>query len=53
MFTPTGSMAAQRDLHTRSLVADGTVLIAGGENRVMVSQAELYGPVTGTLSPAK
>jgi hypothetical protein len=52
-FAPTGSMAAARNLHTATLLLDGRVLIAGGndtENHSLAS-AELYDPTTGTFSP--
>ena len=57
-FTATGAMAANRDLHTATLLADGTVLIAGGyadadygalPNTVFAS-AEIYDPSSGTFS---
>ena len=56
--TATGAMAANRDLHTATLLADGTVLIAGGyadadygalPNTVFAS-AEIYDPSSGTFS---
>jgi len=46
-FTPTGSMAASRYLHTATLLADGRVLIAGGN---AAGTAELYDPATGAFA---
>src|SRR5580698_827095 len=48
LFAPTGSMTEARDLHTATLLMDGTVLIAGGGNNS--ATAELYDPSTGTFS---
>ena len=52
-FSPTGSMATAVTGPTATLLADGRVLVAGGDaNRsAMVSSAELYDPKTGTFSP--
>jgi hypothetical protein len=47
-FAPTGSMTEARNLHTATLLMDGTVLIAGGGNNS--STAELYNPTTGSFS---
>src|SRR5579864_2902023 len=58
--TPTGNMAARRISHTATLLADGTVLIAGGDfiesnskPTVFISQssAELYNPGTERFEP--
>jgi hypothetical protein len=46
-FSATGSMASDRGFHTATLLADGRVLIAGGD----AGTAELYDPTTGTFSP--
>lgn len=54
--TPAGSIT--RDLHTATLLPDGTVLLAGGEIGwagnfpVLADDAEIYDPATGTSSPA-
>ncbi len=47
MFVPTGDMTTARVEHTATLLADGRVLIAGGDS----SSAELYDPATGTFAP--
>jgi hypothetical protein len=49
-FTPTGSMTIPRSGHTAMLVADGKVLIVGG-NSGKSATAELYDPSTGTFTP--
>jgi plastocyanin len=50
-FSPTGSMATQRGWHTASRLADGRVLVAGGENhRTDLASAEIYNPKTGSFS---
>jgi hypothetical protein len=55
-FTPTGSMAAPREWHTATLLPDGRVLIAGGDEQTAVDSAvldsaEIYDPATGRFSP--
>lgn len=55
-FTPAGSMVTPRFLHTSTLLADGRVLIAGGDSSYSYAgsdaeaTAELYDPVAGTFS---
>lgn len=51
-FTATGSMTTARSLHSATLLDDGTVLIAGGEdgNRAALSSAEIYNPATGIFT---
>jgi Big-like domain-containing protein/galactose oxidase-like protein len=52
-FSPTGSMAAARYGHTATLLNNGMVLIAGGQNAVtLFSSAEIYNPANGTFTPA-
>ncbi len=51
-FTPTnGPMMTARSRHTAALLADGTVLIAGGidANGYSIDTAEIYDPSTGTF----
>ena len=56
MFTLTGSLATGRQMHTATLLGNGTVLVVGGfsDNLMtkLVSTAELYNPVSGTFGPA-
>ncbi|MGD0249192.1 MAG: kelch repeat-containing protein, partial [Candidatus Limnocylindrales bacterium] len=51
-FVPTGSMTTARMGHTATLLQDGRVLLAGGEddNLTCLSSAELYDPKTGKFS---
>ena len=51
-WTPTGSLRIGRDDAAATLLGNGDVLIAGGENKVSqgsLSDAELYDPSTGTF----
>ncbi len=51
-FGPTGSMNVTRENHTATLLTDGRVLIAGGNDLGdhATTSAELYDPATGTFS---
>src|SRR5687768_17266849 len=56
-FTATGPMATARFWHTATLLNNGRVLIAGGEEiaggvQRGISAAELYDPATGAFTPA-
>jgi hypothetical protein len=46
-WTATGSMATPRAGHTATLLTDGKVLVAGGQNTTATSSAEIYDPGTG------
>jgi Galactose oxidase, central domain/Kelch motif len=57
-FSRTGSMAAARVGYTATLLADGRVLVAGGQSSgnqtapaAILALAELFDPKTGTFSP--
>lgn len=50
-WTPTGSMTAERSVHTATRLANGKVLVATGYKLgTVVTTAELYDPATGTWS---
>ena len=54
-FSPTGSMHDARTWYTASLLADGRVLVAGGDSEnwnydgPFNASAEIYDPATGTF----
>jgi hypothetical protein len=48
-FSATGSMAIPRTYHSMTTLADGRVLVTGGDN---VETAEIYDPATGNFTPA-
>src|SRR5690349_8040611 len=57
-FVATGEMSTARDGYTATLLADGKVLIAGGQRRVCqgcspesLASAEIYNPESGTFAP--
>ncbi len=48
-WTLTSSMHAARDQHTATLLSNGQVLVAGGQNgTIFIASAELYNPATGS-----
>jgi Galactose oxidase, central domain len=51
-FNKTGSMKAAREHHTATLLPNGQVLVAGGDNFTngLLGSAELYNPATRTWS---
>src|ERR1044071_1203040 len=51
-WTFTGSLHDARQEHTATLLHDGRVLVAGGENFQTLDSAELYDPNTGKWSLA-
>ena len=52
VFTPTGSLAVGRGDHTATLLADGRVLIIGGQSLTGQDTAEVWDPTTGAFSSA-
>ena len=51
VFAAAGTMTIARAFHTATLLADGSIPIAGGRyNQQLLSSAELYDPATGTFS---
>jgi hypothetical protein len=56
-FVATGKMSSPRFYHTATLLPNGLVLIAGGDNLpsglpgITLNTAELYSPATGTFKP--
>jgi hypothetical protein len=51
-FTPTGSMASPRFIHSATLLNNGMVLVAGGSTGGnSTAAAELYNPATGAFTP--
>jgi hypothetical protein len=53
LFARTGSMVTGRELHTATLLSNGKVLIAGGEDAkgYAVTHAETYDPGIGAFTP--
>jgi hypothetical protein len=51
-FIPTGKMSVPRVFHTATLLGNGMVLVAGGDNRkgTTYATAELYDPATGIFN---
>jgi hypothetical protein len=52
-WSATGSLGTARYFHTASLLANGKVIVAGGESGFsgVLASAELYDPAAGTWSP--
>jgi WD40 repeat protein len=52
-FSATGSMVTGRELHTATMMSNGKVLIAGGEDAkgYAVTRAETYDPALGSFIP--
>jgi hypothetical protein len=52
-FSPSGSLAVGRALHTATLLHDGRVLVVGGhDDGGAVAEAEVWDPATGTWAQA-
>ena len=49
-WSVTGGLNTPRDLHTATLLPNGNVLAAGGDDRSVLNGAELYNPATGRWS---
>ena len=52
-FVPTGSLIIGRANHSATLLNNGKILVAGGQNQIsstVLSEAELYDPSTGTFT---
>ena len=51
-FSATGSLGQARSSHTATLLLDGRVLIAGGEDNsgLLIAAAEIYDPASGKFS---
>jgi hypothetical protein len=53
-FSATGNMTVSRYVHTATLLPNGKVLIAGGQNppdQSSMRSAQLYNPATGDFTP--
>ncbi len=52
LWSATGSLATARERHTATLLPNGKVLVAGGDNGFLnyLSSAELYDPASGLWS---
>jgi MYXO-CTERM domain-containing protein len=47
-WVATGSLGTKRYEHTATILGNGKVLVAGGDNAAYLASAELYDPVAGT-----
>src|SRR6185436_12538929 len=47
-WSTTGSLATPRNQHTSTLLANGKVLVVGGQGSAILASAELYDPAAGT-----
>ena len=50
-FVATGSLVEARDLHTTTLLTDGTVLVVGGIGAGSLATAEIYDPGVRHMEP--
>ena len=50
-FSPTGSLAQPRGLHTATLLPDGRILVVGGGDDGDLASAEVWDPTTASFSP--
>src|ERR1700682_5061033 len=50
VFVNTGSLGAARQNHTATLLPNGKILVAGGNNANFMASAELYDPASGNWS---
>jgi hypothetical protein len=51
-WTSTAALATARQRHAATRLANGSVLVTGGQGSSLLASAELYNPANGTWSPA-